>query len=114
MPPRDAAPRSFRDPRVTPAVRERYLLYLPIMREVARQLGYALAVHGSETYDFDVIAVPWIEDAKSPAELAEALRIAVDGFIDPQTNPIQKPHGRLSYTIVIGGGAYIDLAVMQS
>lgn len=104
--------RTFRDPRVTPAVRERYLSKLPVMREVARECGYALAVHGSETYDFDVIAVPWIENAKSPDELAEAIRVAVDGFMEPTTNPQQKPHGRLSYAIVIGGGAYIDLAVM--
>lgn len=98
---------------VTIDVRERYLTRLPAMREAARACGYALAVHGSETRDFDVIAAPWIETASGPFGLVHAICIAIDGFIsEDKEYPVHKPHGRLSWSIQIGGGAYIDLSVM--
>lgn len=39
----------------------------------ARELGYALAVHGSVTRDCDLIAVPWTDAAVNAFELAHAL-----------------------------------------
>ena len=33
----------------------------PDLAEIAREHGYALAVHGSLARDFDLIAVPWRE-----------------------------------------------------
>jgi hypothetical protein len=47
-------------------------------RVVARSKGYALAVHGSLARDIDLVAVPWVEEAASAAELAEAVRAAAE------------------------------------
>lgn len=97
--------------------RERYHERLPGMREVARSHGYALAVHGSEMRDFDVIAVPWVERVSLPFVLAFALCEVVEGVITkggkPDDSPTVKPHRRLCWSIQIGGGAYIDLSVIQ-
>lgn len=93
-----------------------YLGLLPAIRETARLCGYAVGLHGSMTRDFDLIAAPWTEDARAPRDLAEAIREAVHGTLAPRSDggewPRQKPHGRLCWSIQIGGGAYIDLSVM--
>lgn len=85
-------------------------------RIVARQHGYALAVHGSEQRDLDLIAAPWVDDAAAPEVLAKAIEVAVDGFVlqhrDPERTPTPKPHGRLAWSIHLGGGPYLDLSVM--
>jgi len=94
--------------------------------------GYALAVHGSELRDLDLIAVPWHEDATTAEEVAEAIRAAVNGVfsVGTQTGEVmtERPHGRKSWAIHLrnvpallvdatgrGGRAfapYIDLSVM--
>jgi len=45
----------------------------PGMCDVARSLGYALAIHGSVVTDLDLIAVPWTREACSDLELMQAL-----------------------------------------
>ena len=40
---------------------------------VARDHGYALTVHGTMSLDFDVVAIPWTEEAVEPQELVDAL-----------------------------------------
>ena len=101
------------------------------MTEVARECGYALGVHGSMHRDLDLIAVPWVEEAKSADELIEALREACDGEIIPSgtkggrwdavrgefveatvNNPDHKPHGRLAWNIHLEFGPFIDISVM--
>jgi hypothetical protein len=92
--------------------RARYPERLTVMRAVAYAHGYALAVHGSELRDLDVVAVPWIEGAAAPAVLVEALRAAVCGVYRDDDAPTAKPHGRLVWSLQIGGGLYVDLSVM--
>lgn len=107
------------------------------MREAARQLGYALAVHGSMAFDIDVVCVPWVDGAVSADDLIPALRKAcsdVTGlptllacFPDIPSEwhlqdeeaislgvPVfsEKPHGRRAYSWQLGGGAYVDCSVM--
>lgn len=98
------------------------------IRETARILGYAVAVHGSLTRDVDLIACPWRADAASADDLAAAVIDTIkrlnDGVAivhnDPHApigdytrrNPEPKPHGRLAWSIHLGGGPYIDLSVM--
>lgn len=94
-----------------------YAALYPRLREVARQRGYALALHGSLKKDLDVLAAPWTEDATDAWTLAHALCEAASGMIEPRTDagqsPMVKPHGRLSWTIHLGrDGGYIDLSVM--
>jgi hypothetical protein len=86
----------------------------------ARELGYALAVHGSVTRDCDLIAVPWTDAAVNALELAHALIAESGGTLCPfekdeyflNGSPGAKPHGRLVWSILLGGQHYIDLSVM--
>lgn len=89
------------------------ILIVPL-REVARRHGYALAVHGSLSYDIDLIACPWRDLATTPESLVEAIHKAVDAIVGPSKpeGPTQKPYGRQAWVIHMGGGPYIDLSVM--
>lgn len=88
-----------------------YPFALESARRVALTFGYAVAVHGSQTRDLDLIAVPWVEDAKPPEAMIQAIADAVDGYYKPRAT--DKPHGRRAWSIYMGhGGAYIDLSVM--
>ena len=108
-----------------------YLQLLPDIRDAAKRHGYAVGVHGSMTRDFDLIAAPWVENPSPPDVLVEAIRAAVHGTITPDgtkggrwckeagkfveaiiRQPEPKPHGRLAWSIQIGGGAYLDVSVM--
>jgi len=46
--------------------------------DVARKNGYALAAHGSMVTDFDLIAVPWTEQAIEAEELMHLLMSHLD------------------------------------
>jgi len=102
-----------------------YVSLLPALIRAAKAKGYALAVHGSMRRDLDLVAVPWTEEAAPALDVAEAIIKASGGFLRerpakeehpegwPGTrDPAQKPHGRLAWSIHLGGGPYIDLSVM--
>lgn len=107
-----------RNPQHTPIRTECVLSEYPVAifraRRAAKELGYAIGVHGSQTRDLDLIACPWTEEAVSAEELAEAVREAVKGqFFAFPDNETDKPHGRKCWLISLGyGGAHIDLSVM--
>lgn len=101
-----------------------YAVLYPALVEAARAKGYALAIHGSMTRDFDLIAVPWTEDAEPGIELVKALKEVCGGvfqsvatdYLLPEGTPYPKPHGRTSYVIHLtedgAFGPYLDIAVM--
>jgi hypothetical protein len=83
----------------------------PRLAQIAVNNGYALAVHGSLQRDFDLIAVPWTDQAVSPEELIKAITgvFAVE-LIGKSEN---KKHGRVAYTLSCGfGECAIDLSFM--
>lgn len=91
---------------------------LDALRAVAFKHGYVLAVHGSLARDLDLVAVPWIEEASSADEVADAIRRAAGAEFattttgDPQPEGPQA-HGRRSWAITLPRHAtYIDLSVM--
>lgn len=109
------------------ATRPKYEAMIGPIREKARQLGYALGVHGSLERDIDLIACPWTEEAVPAKELAEAIRqtaaehnggIAFMKSLEAEDEfhqngcPGMKAHGRLVWSFHLGGGPYIDLSVM--
>lgn len=104
----------------TKAYCERMLIdLLPPIREVAHELGYAVAVHGSLSDDIDLIAAPWVEHAKGADELAVAISGAIAGIVGHCTIAKkgtalygEKPHGRRAYTMLLHPLSYIDLSVM--
>ncbi len=118
-----------------PSLAAPYAALYPGLCDVARQHGYALAIHGSLQKDMDLIAVPWVEDAKPAEELVAAMKahlqalylyekIAANVNRDCLTeeekleitgyegrDPTPKPHGRIAWAFYLGH-AYIDLGVM--
>lgn len=104
-----------------------YATLLPSLMIAGRELGYAIAVHGSMATDLDLVAIPWTEDAASAEHLILHLMAAVDGRLRnasrrkedgewermPASIPTDKPHGRRAWTIHIGcEGMYLDVSVM--
>lgn len=91
-----------------------YAAMYPLLCEVARAHGYALAVHGTLQRDMDLVAIPWTEDAATPEVLVAAMRkrgqwFEFDADVYPPSN---KPHGRRAWTIPLMGEQFIDLSVM--
>jgi hypothetical protein len=100
------------------------------IRIKAKELGYAVAVHGTLKRDIDLVAIPWIAEAVEPKVLAMALHevvLAVHGKSYLQDDPFHmdgcpghKPHGRLvwSFYFAVENGnpaafhGYVDLSVM--
>ena len=86
---------------------------LPDIRLIARDCGYAIAIHGNIKRDIDLIAVPWIEKAKSAEELIERIEKKINWFHTSE-NPTNKPHGRKAWVLVTHGvRTYIDLSVLE-
>ncbi len=103
--------------------REYYEVLIGPLRHVAERYGYAIAVHGSLSFDIDLVACPWREHPCDPSSLAEAIRKTAEQIIgiaevkEGDPNPSKKPNGRLawSFYLVPSGhypGPYIDLSVM--
>lgn len=91
-----------------------YAVLLNSFRKAALECGYSLALHGSMARDMDMIAVPWVEDAKTPDELVIAISDCIDGTVWKDHHLFdrhEKPHGRISYTLSIMGDWQIDLSI---
>lgn len=95
------------------------------IRRVALGNGYALAVHGSERRDLDLIAAPWVPGAVEPLTLVDLIcervglrpqiaNVYPDGRAAP--NPEFKPFGRIAWSLVSTDGPlgceYVDLSVL--
>lgn len=61
--------------------------------------------------DFDLVAVPWVKDVDPPAKLIEILCEGMELTVQ-DGDPIEKPHGRIVYTLLMDGDRFIDLSVM--
>lgn len=112
--------------------REKYELLIGPLRERAKELGYAIGVHGTLKRDIDLIACPWTNEAVDAKHLAEQLRLVVEkvnGYAQPGAREISeyfldgcpggKDHGRMCWTWYLDKegsdnckGPYIDLSVM--
>lgn len=89
-----------------------YALVYVSLRQAFAEHGYAVAIHGTLQRDFDIVAVPWTEEAVSAADLVAVVVDACMGLACSVDGPTVKPHGRRSYAIVLFNGGYIDLSVM--
>ena len=95
--------------RLVPAI---YSWNLAVVQKAANVCGYAIAVHGSMSRDFDLVAVPWVEDATSADDLVMCICASMELTVQ-SGDPVDKPHGRLSYTLKMDGDRFIDLCVMR-
>lgn len=96
-----------------PALPSLFASMYPIMRDTALEHGYALALHGSLGRDFDVVAVPWVDDAADADTLVDAIVEVLDAWIITSKRVVMKPHGRRGYSIHLKHArTYVDLSVM--
>jgi len=95
------------------------------LKEVARSHGYALAVHGSMTRDFDLIAVPWSLNCSDRNTLARDLQSKACGFFMDKYSWEKKPGLRFATMFPVcfidyktltdnrAGLGHIDLSVID-
>jgi len=97
-------------------------------QNVGKAKGYAVALHGSQIKDIDLVAVPWTEHAAetSPGTLAALIAYSLPGVVELNPNSqhdedagTEKPHGRIAFVIrpfqTFGADHwYIDLSVMPT
>ena len=75
-------------------------------RNAALDCGWALGLHGSLNKDMDIMAMPWVENAKPVEKLIEAIENCLTKpdekvFETEITN--SKPNNRVVYTVHIYG-----------
>lgn len=85
-----------------------YAALYPLFAEAAREKGYALTIHGTLGRDMDLVAIPWIEDPAEPFETVVHIANVVRAVI---TEPENKFHGRMAYSLCLGDGGVIDLSI---
>lgn len=79
------------------------------IRELAREVGYGLAVHGSLERDLDLIAAPWTDEAVGNYDLIQHIAKGLGGRV-VEYEP--KPMGRQACSIQMDGWYKpIDLSV---
>lgn len=78
-----------------------FMSRLPAIREAARELGYAIGVHGSCRRDFDLMAMPWRDDCAGYDDLAKAIQFAACGITASTIVWEQKPNGRMATSLCI-------------
>ena len=85
-----------------------YVVFFPELAEIARAHGYAMAVHGSIASDFDIICIPWVDNAADPEDVVK--KIGEDFSFPVIGKPSDREHGRRVWTLSLGGPGYIDLS----
>jgi len=83
-----------------------YAVYYEILKEVAKNYGYNLVLHGSLNRDMDLIAIPWAEEVKPHYPMIEEFAEILGGKImvddENRRKYLEKLfHGRLQYVINI-------------
>lgn len=113
----------------------------PGLCDIARNCGYALALHGSMVNDLDLIAIPWTEEAVDAVVLKDAIKNFIGAFsfresmedklfglpeevIDEECERVgegkdlgpngetKKPHGRIAWNLFLEHGRKVDLSIM--
>lgn len=97
-----------------------YCAMYPELARIAREHGYALAIHGSMGRDFDLVAVPWLAAPSPPIDVVDAFcqRYAIrivprdpEHPNDRPRDPTIREHGREVWQISLAwGDCYIDLS----
>lgn len=88
-----------------------YCAHYPELAEIARKHGYAMAVHGSMSRDFDLICIPWVYAPSNPQAVID--EIVITYATTASANPERKPHGRIAYSVCFGFGEFFaDLSFM--
>lgn len=88
-----------------------YTFYFLQLKEIAKEYGYNLVVHGSMARDLDLIAIPWVDDPKPEDEMIQAFCEWLSSSLTvksefPHLKPTRLPGGRNNYVIDLNRGGY--------
>jgi hypothetical protein len=89
-----------------------YAYYFLQLKEIAKDYGYNLVVHGSMNRDLDLIAIPWVENPRDEFEMINALNKHLTGHTTEEKYKKEiylyreLPGGRHSYVINLNRGGY--------
>lgn len=94
-----------------------YAVVYHALATIARDHGYALALHGSLLSDLDLIAVPWTLEATDEITLLIAIKEHLglcDLLSDTSSGEkmTKKPHGRMAWKIAIWPTGSVDLSII--
>ena len=96
-----------------------YACVLESLRKIAKENGYALAIHGSCASDLDLIAVRWNNRYSSPNELVKCFLNELSNYAfgkvkyEELTTPEHRYKNQIHYTIPIISDWYIDLTIIE-
>jgi hypothetical protein len=80
------------------------------IRELAKEVGYAIGEHGSKERDLDLIAAPWTDDCVDQVDLMVHIADGIGGKLIGEIE--NKAHGRMGCNIQMDGWyKIIDLSV---
>jgi hypothetical protein len=101
-----------------------YAYYFYELKEIAKEFGYNLVLHGSLNRDLDLIAIPWINEPKDDFLMIQAFEKHLTGVYSEQKEHYMfsiLPANRKSYVINLNRGGkwnnyldeqyYIDISV---
>jgi hypothetical protein len=88
-----------------------YAYYFYDLKEIAKEYGYNLVLHGSLNRDLDLIAIPWVDDPKPELDLINAFSKHLNGWTSDAPSlflPGKLPGGRHTYIIQLNRGGYMN------
>jgi hypothetical protein len=98
------------DQKPKPSFAPFYCALYPELATIAREHGYALAIHGSLQRDFDLVCIPWVPIPCNPPIVVAAI---TDRYVMRLVGePERKEHDRLVFTLAVMGECFLDLSFM--
>lgn len=88
-----------------------YAYYFEALKEIAKEHGYNLVVHGSMNRDLDLIAIPWVDDPKDEMEMINAMSNYMNGWTTEHKSLFLHNvllGGRKTYIIQLNRGGYMN------
>lgn len=73
-----------------------YAMYYEMLKDIAKDYGYNLVIHGSMARDLDLIAIPWIDNPRDEQEMILDFQQYMTGKQET------RPTGKIHYTVMPG------------
>ena len=74
-----------------------YAMFFEQLKDIAKEYGYNLLVHGSMNRDLDLVAVPWVDEPRPEQDMIKEFQEYLTGMT------LTRPNDEVAYTILPGG-----------
>jgi len=81
-----------------------YAIFYEHLKQIAKEYGYNLVVHGSLTRDLDLIAIPWTDTPRPDAEMIQEFENYLTGRCHDNPHYTVLPGGRKAYVVDLNRG----------